>query len=112
MLPFLFLLDLPKNITMNSYTFAETHAQRLFPNPEDILDKIEIEGRILDLFEEVRYKGFLSFSEYQKLCYLEIPFLNMLSGYKKVEHHIALELIKREYVTYDNLMSILVYEIE
>ena len=97
---------------MNGNTFAETHAQRLFPNPEDILDKIEIEGRILDLFEEVKNKGSLSYSEYQRMCYFKIPFLNMLSEYKKVEHNIALELIKREYVTYDNLMSILVFEIE
>lgn len=90
---------------MYSNTFAELHAKRLYP--DDLLDQIEMERKILDVFDKIKSKGFMSFEDYQEICYLKIPFLNMLAEYKKIEHHIALELIKRDYVTYDNLLSIL-----
>lgn len=88
-------------------TFAENHAKRLIPEDNYILDRLEIERRILDIFEDIKYREYMIYSDYQKLGYLRIPFVKMLANYKNIETKLALYLIKTEHVTYEILVNIL-----
>lgn len=88
-------------------TFAEKHAKKRCPSINDVLERFEIERRILDIFEDIRDREYMIFEDYQKLINLKVPFLDMLCKYKNVEPFVALDLIKLEYVTYGNLIQIL-----
>lgn len=87
--------------------FAETHAKKMCPNIDDVLERFEVERQILDVFEDIKDREYMIFEDYQKLIYLNIPFLDMLCCYKNIEPIVARELIIQEYVIYDNFVSII-----
>jgi len=84
---------------------AEKIAWRQITN--DVLCRIEREVALTDILAEVFENDVLTYEIYQKLAYLEIPLVKILSQYKGIEFAAAFDLIKKEYITFENLIDIL-----
>lgn len=80
--------------------------------PKDILQRIEYEVKLEEIFNDIREKDVLDTELFIDVTFLKIPFLNYLMEFKDISSDEARSLIAYGYVTYNDFIRILEFGIK